>query len=44
MATIRPHRRRRFLPEFLDDPDLEEAGIVQQLEGRVRRAEGDDQT
>ena len=27
--------------EFFDDPDLEEAGIAQQLEGKIRRAEGD---
>ncbi|MDQ1491688.1 MAG: hypothetical protein QOJ23_4202 [Actinomycetota bacterium] len=37
-------RLKEVAGEFLDDPDLEEAGIVQQLEGRIRRAEGDDQT
>jgi uncharacterized protein YjbJ (UPF0337 family) len=36
-------RLKEVAGEFLDDPDLEEAGIVQQLEGRIRRAEGDDQ-
>jgi uncharacterized protein YjbJ (UPF0337 family) len=37
-------RLKEFAGEFLDDADLEQAGIVQQLEGRIRRAEGDDQT
>jgi uncharacterized protein YjbJ (UPF0337 family) len=27
--------------EFFDDPSLEQAGIAQQLEGKIRRAEGD---
>jgi uncharacterized protein YjbJ (UPF0337 family) len=37
-------RLKEFAGEFLDDPDLEQAGIVQQLEGRIRRAEGEDPT
>jgi uncharacterized protein YjbJ (UPF0337 family) len=34
-------RLKELAGDFLDDPDLEQAGIVQQLEGKIRRAEGD---
>ena len=37
-------RLKELAGEFLDDPDLEQAGIVQQLEGKIRRAEGEEPT
>jgi uncharacterized protein YjbJ (UPF0337 family) len=37
-------RLKELAGELLDDPDLEQAGIVQQLEGKIRRAEDDPPT
>jgi uncharacterized protein YjbJ (UPF0337 family) len=33
---------KEMVGELIDDPDLEQEGIVQQLDGQIRRAEGDD--
>ena len=35
-------RFKEMAGDFIDDPDLEQAGIAQQLEGKIRRAEGDE--
>ena len=35
-------RLKELAGEFFDDPDLEEAGIAQQLEGEARRAEDEE--
>jgi uncharacterized protein YjbJ (UPF0337 family) len=32
---------KEMLGEFIDDPNLEQEGIVQQLDGRIRRAESE---
>jgi uncharacterized protein YjbJ (UPF0337 family) len=37
-------RFKEMAGELLDDPDLEQAGIAQQLEGKIRRAAGADPT
>jgi len=33
---------KEMVGELIDDPDLEQEGIVQQLDGQIRRAEADD--
>jgi uncharacterized protein YjbJ (UPF0337 family) len=37
-------RLKEVAGELMDDPELKQAGIVQQQEGRARRAEGDQPT
>ena len=32
-------RFKEMLGEFIDDPNLEQEGIVQQLDGQIRRSE-----
>lgn len=35
---------KEMFGEFIDDPDLEEEGIAQQLDGQIRRGEVDDRS